>query len=757
MSSEEETARTQAQNDPPPGEGPVLSGTGAAWPPPPGGDIPPAPAWTNGRAFPAVWRDTLAFALGSLLAVTKEFPRMRPGRPWNHRPPPDSDADIDQAIAAKINVSMRALPLLAEADLVVVDPARVASIPPWRSDDEEAVYAATAKLPRSPLFLDFESIAGSPVAWRQDTWPFPFYLRGALCWSRNELLSIIPYGSLGSQHPWGGTDYQAWARWVYLQDHSAEWPELGPGDFQSRASGQVRAWVDGEGGSICAHQGAIAFNLCRAVLSVLICLEAFEVELVPEATSRQVRRRAERKGEAIGLVPRHWPLPLAERDGEDEVGSPASTSSTEEATEQCPIPKTHARLNQCHSMWHEALDAYADPDLFTGRLNAVVQGLRNVTWVLQKELKHAEGFEDWYRVQQDAMKADPRMRWLVSARNRIEKQGDLETKSIAHVRLVASWLEGPVVEMDVDPTSEAHELARTVQVPGLPARVMREGILEVERRWTLEELVEEEILDVLAHCHGVLSDLVLAAHERWGEGETLCEFAVDGVCEGHGLSRHPSGRVPCMIAGRRSRTVRRDLSTGTLVDVEMAPMGGPPVSYEELLERYGPGLPSDYRPRGKGVFGIAEFFHVSGRRFIVIDGYLETVAWILKDGHPLLQVAMRPEDQREKYLAIASLAEEVDRLGANELVFTTEAWEAPAVGPDDERAELRPGERKDRTELMVTYALRRGEKCRVWASRISRTESGEIELGEMTEREEDALFLQPVLKVWEGWASSGTP
>lgn len=672
---------------------------------------------------------------------------MRPGMPWNHRPPPDSEADIDQAIAAKINVSMGALPLLAEADLVVVDPVRATSIPPWRSDDEAVVYAAAAKLPRSPLFLDFESITGSPAAWRQDTWPFPFYLRGALCWCQNELLSIVPYGSLGSQHPWGGTDYQAWARWVYLQGHATEWPELGSGDFQSCASGQVRAWIDVEGGSICAHQGAIAFNLCRAVLSVLNCLEAFEVELMPERTSRQVRRRAERKGEAIGLVPRDWPLPIAERDGEDDVGAPVSPNSTEE----CPIPKTHARLNQCHSMWHEALDAYADPERFTGRLNAVVQGLRNVTWVLQKELKPLAGFDDWYKDQQDVMKADPWMRWLVSARNRIEKQGDLETKSTAHVRVIASWLEGPAAEMDVDPTSEAHELARTIQVRGLPARVMREGILEVERRWTLEELADEEILNVLAHCHGVLSHVVSAAHERWGEGETLCELATDGVCEGHGLSRHPSGRIPCMIAGRRSRTVRRNLSTGTLVDVEMAPIGGPPVSHEELLERYGAELPSNYRPREQGVFGIAEFFHVSGRRFIVVDGYLETVAWILKDGHFLRQVTIRPEDQREKYLAIASLAEEVDRLGANELAFTTEVWDAPVVGPDDARAELRAGEREDRTELMVTYALRRGEKCRVWASRISHTESGEIELGEMTEREEDALFLQPILKVWEGW------
>src|SRR5262249_27324377 len=281
------------------------------WPPPPEPDSPPpAPAWTNGRAFPAVWRDTLSFAMGSLLTTVKQFPQLPPGSPWNHRPPPNSDADIGQALAAEIHLGMRALPLLAVADLVLVDPSRVGTIPLWSADNEETVYAAEAKLPRSPIFLDIEAVDGSPVVWRQDTWPFPFYLRGALCWRQDELLSIVPFGSVGSQHPWGGTDYQAWARWVYLQGHSSSWPGLGPGDFLVRADGAVRPWVDAESGSICAHQGAVAYNLCRRILSVLMCLEAFEVELVPEHTSRQVRRRAQRKRESIGLVPSSWPIPL---------------------------------------------------------------------------------------------------------------------------------------------------------------------------------------------------------------------------------------------------------------------------------------------------------------------------------------------------------------------------------------------------------------------------------------------------------------
>ena len=91
----------------------------------------------------------------------------------------------------------------------------------------------------------------------------------------------------------------------------------------------MRPWVDADSGSVCAHQGSLAFNLCRRVLSVLMCLQAHAVELVPEPTS-QVRRRAERKEESIGLVPKSWPIPLLEQRPEDEAASPVPELSTEE-------------------------------------------------------------------------------------------------------------------------------------------------------------------------------------------------------------------------------------------------------------------------------------------------------------------------------------------------------------------------------------------------------------------------------------------
>lgn len=684
-------------------------------------------------------------------AASAKFPLVGLGGPWNHRPPPQSDADIEQAVAGKVHISHRLLPLLAIAQLVVMEPGMVTSVPRL-SSDEEAVYSAEARLPASPVFLDFESVDGTPVVWEEETWPLPFYLRGALCWQQDELLSVIPFGSVGSRHPWGGTDYQAWSRWIFLQGHSVEWPELGPGDFMARANGEVRSWVDAESGSVCAHMGSVAHNLCRGVLSVLMALEALEIEFVPESASRQVRRRAERKGEKIGLVPKAWPIPILRHAKQPEGvtadvdGEPLNYLSEED----CPIPKTHARLTQCHGMWHEALEAYSDPDAFVGHLNALIQGLRNVTWVLQKELRHHEGFNEWYADQQKAMKSDLRMKWLVSARNEIEKEGDLDACSVAHVRVIAGWLGGPVTEMDIEPTTEAHEIARKVQVAGLPPRVMHEGILEVERRWTIEELAGDEILDVLAHCYGVLTQVIIAAHEQWGGSFQLCPLGGGEICAGMSRRPHPSGRVPCMVAGRSSRTVRRDLESGALVDVGVMTRSGPEIAPEEIIDRYGP-FELDGPPSGEGVFAAAEMFHKAGRKFLVKDEYLLTVVWLFRDGHPLRQIALEPEDQRQKYLSVERVAEEVDRLGANELIFTTELWEALALDPEDDRAQLRPAEREDRREAMATFALRRGGECRVWHSAMERTNDG-IQLGKIRTHEEAPLFLTPIIKVWDGWA-----
>lgn len=728
----------------------MIEGPGPAWPPPPD-PIPDAPDWINGRAFPAVWREMLAFTVGGMSLPAKQFPRVKPGLPWNHRPPPDTEEDVEQAISAKLHLGLRMLPLLAEAQVVLVEPRLAEMTPDWTRPEEAALYASEAKLPVNPVFLDMESDGGLPAAWEAETWPRPFHLRGALCWVREEMLSVIPFGSVGGRHPWGGNDYQAWGRWVYLQGHSEGWPDPGPGDFIARPTGELLPWVDAETESICAHQGIVAHNLARRVLSVLMAVEAVGGGLVEAPLRRSLLRRARRESKHIALIPGRFPELVERRPGAEE--NPAPTDGPLEA---CVLPETHARLEQAHALWHETLAAYGEPDEFVIRLNALVQALRSVTFVLQKEADAEAWFEDWYAARQTEMRADHRMRWLVDARNTIVHRGDLDTNSVAHIRVVGSWFKGAVAERRVDPTADAGEIARRVMVAGLPERARREGTLEVERRWTVPTLAGDELLDALAHCHGVLVRIVASAHQQKDGLFDHCDVAPP-ACGARPGDRHPSGRLPCMLASREARTSRRDLATGAPYQLGLETVQREGFDPEQARERYGL---VDWEPAtaGSTLREQAATLHELGKRMLLTDGNHISIAWLYRAGAPAAPpTVVYPEDQRDKHMMMQHLADQADQLGADAVVFNTETWMASLLDPEDPRAELPAEEREDRTEGFVTYLIQRDQPPTAWLTPFTH-EAEAIVLGTTQEEESAPLSLyRALVERWDSWPSIDNP
>jgi hypothetical protein len=51
----------------------------------------------------------------------------------------------------------------------------------------------------------------------------------------------------------------------------------------------------------------------------------------------------------------------------------------------CPIPSTHRRLRHSHMLWHQAMEHYHEAEEFQANLNATIEALRNVSFVLQSE------------------------------------------------------------------------------------------------------------------------------------------------------------------------------------------------------------------------------------------------------------------------------------------------------------------------------------------------------------------------------------
>lgn len=63
----------------------------------------------------------------------------------------------------------------------------------------------------------------------------------------------------------------------------------------------------------------------------------------------------------------------------------------------------------------------------SGVHNAIVFG-RTVSFVIQNLSSIADGFKEWYEPEQDAMRADPVMRFMVEARNEILKRGEINVE-----------------------------------------------------------------------------------------------------------------------------------------------------------------------------------------------------------------------------------------------------------------------------------------------------------------------------------------
>jgi hypothetical protein len=447
-------------------------------------------------------------------------------------------------------------------------------------------------------------------------------------------------------------------------------------------------------------------------------------------------------------------------------GSPTSSSGPEAQTartlsvhsrtavkveKSCPVPNTHSRLRQAHDAWHEALDAYPDPAEFTRRINALIPALRAVTLMMQKELKGADWFESWYAPWRTRMEADPRMRWVVDARNHIEHRGDLDTHSTARVTVLAGAARVPHCDLEVSPLLSPSEVAQQVVLCGLPEDVLRDATLKVERRWVAEGLANHEILDALAHCYGMLATIVVEAHDR--SGVQMQTFGGETHGGRHQRSPHPSGRLPCMLVGQEARTAYWHLGEDLEVSVEATQADVDPADIPAIAERYGDLiLPS--LPEGDAV-DQALTFHTWAKQMLAQDGYHVPHAFLLGPGGHATIVRMLPDDQQGKDVMMERLAQEVLHHGSSSVVFTTETWLAPMVPANDPRARVRARDRADRSEALVTYAITREGRARTLLTRFARPR-GRIRLESTVDQDGvDMAFLSPLKAVWSQWPDTG--
>ena len=109
------------------------------------------------------------------------------------------------------------------------------------------------------------------------------------------------------------------------------------------------------------------------------------------------------------------------------------SGATVNVNNECPLEETDDRFREAHYFVARMMDEYHNPVPFRYNLNAFIQALRNVTFVLQKEFSRRDGFQEWYQERQETMKEDHLLHRFADGRNLVVKQRGLEMHSKVEV------------------------------------------------------------------------------------------------------------------------------------------------------------------------------------------------------------------------------------------------------------------------------------------------------------------------------------
>lgn len=410
--------------------------------------------------------------------------------------------------------------------------------------------------------------------------------------------------------------------------------------------------------------------------------------------------------------------------------------------ENCPLIAVDRRLEDVHKHWHDAEQAYFDPEGFRIAIQAAIQTLRTVSFILQSNKRIFVDFETWYATWQATMRADPLMRWMIDARNKIEKQGDLEMHSVVRAEIIASHYDmGPCLDLKTSLFDKPEELIKRIP-PSAKAHVLKDGIFRIQRRWVENTLPDYELLDAVAIAYGKIADLVGDAHAVIGIPITAVVVGDQGYFEGVKVR---GGRLPCMIGHGDERTLDIWLATGEVIEYERETVKYDRKKDAGVLERYGLTSTEIFRSRDNVAESTLNDIFATGRKMFSVDGHHLTIAFLLRGNRPINIVEMRLREHGEKYVLMRRLANDVLRTGADGVILISEIWSAEY---DPKKPYQRAQDALEKKEyLSAVLVSKTGVPVQLTA--LIMRSGDQVSLGEtQTTRDDAQIAFAPIYSAW---------
>ncbi len=204
---------------------------------------------------------------------------------------------------------------------------------------------------------------------------------------------------------------------------------------------------------------------------------------------------------------------------------------------RCPIPSTHDKFEEAHYFLHRMIEAYHFPNEFRWNLNAFIQALRNITWILQKETSKVPKFEESYERKREEMKRDALWLKFKDGRNIIVKERMLIPLSKASVGLFSGREVKLAFDVNVSPFTPSKVVFETAkkELTGflIDKKHSEPGEqLGIERTWIVSEISDNEIVEECYESLSKMEELLREAHKFFGrrsKQELRCVDHLDRV------------------------------------------------------------------------------------------------------------------------------------------------------------------------------------------------------------------------------------
>lgn len=410
----------------------------------------------------------------------------------------------------------------------------------------------------------------------------------------------------------------------------------------------------------------------------------------------------------------------------------------------CPLYSAEKRLDDCLKLWKTAKYNYFKPNSFILNLNNLIQSLRSVTFILQKNKNPLPNFENWYQEWQEVMKKDDILVWLKKARNYIEKEGDLETLSKVRLSIINSYFEPPIFETVISPFIRTEEFLRIITKIKPKEINLEKGFLRAERLWVDSQLESRELIEANAHVFIFLLNLIIDAHDKLLNSDFNCQW--------YSRKLISMQETINMLDQKWERTIWTDLSTKEITEPAFKKIELDNDILEKAKKRYG--NLDDFKQElnnAKNLKEQASILFKSAKLLLSKDGTHISMVYLGYANGELVPFPYFFTKREEKYMFFRMFASIVKDTFAISIIAINECWIASAV--DKIKQFIFPSDDPNRKEGLHLVAANSSGEIISFFVQFNRNKNGKIILGKEFIIDDDMkdrnIFLEPVFEVWK--------